>query len=79
MPDHKGERELRAVYLLLVGAALGLGALAFLTFQVTDSLAPLPVAGRGAILAAFCGAAGLFSLFVWLQRKARRQRQREGK
>lgn len=69
-----GGRELRAVYLLLAGAALGLGSLAFVTFRVTDSLAPLPVAGRGAILAAFCGAAGLFSLFVWLQRKARRQR-----
>lgn len=72
-----GAEKLRAVYLLLAGAALGLGALAFLTFQVTDRLAPLPVAGRGAILAAFCGAAGLFSLFVWLQRKARRQRARD--
>lgn len=68
---------MRAVYLVFIGAAVGLGLLAFLTFQVTDGMAPLPTAGRWAIVAAFTGAAGLFSLFVFLQRKARRDRERQ--
>ncbi len=69
---------MRALAVLLIGVGLGLGLLGFLTFQVTDNMAPLPLAGRGAILAAFCGAAGLFGLFVWLQHKARRQRALDG-
>ncbi|MBP7339827.1 hypothetical protein [Niveispirillum sp.] len=64
---------MRAFILVLIGATLGLGALTYATFRSTETLAPLPVAGRGAILAAVIGAGGLFSLFVWLQRQGRRR------
>lgn len=64
---------MRAFILVLIGAALGLSALTWATFHTTESLAPLPIAGRGAILAAILGAGGLFSLFVWLQRLGRRR------
>lgn len=67
---------MRPVILLFLGATAGLGALAYATFRTTETLAPLPVAGRGAIAAAFIGAGLLFSLFVWLQRKGRRNRDR---
>ncbi|MFY8094594.1 MAG: hypothetical protein ACOVN0_14045 [Niveispirillum sp.] len=66
---------MRAFILVLIGVALGLGALTYATFHTTETLAPLPTAGRGAILAAILGAAGLFSLFVWLQRQGRRRSQ----
>lgn len=64
---------MRAFILLLIAAALGLGALTYATFRSTETLAPLPVAGRGAILAAVIGAGLLFGLFVWLQRQGRRR------
>ncbi|MFV3075964.1 hypothetical protein [Niveispirillum fermenti] len=64
---------MRAVMLLFIAAALGLGMLAFATFRATETLAPLPLAGRGAIAAAFIGAGLLFGLFVWLQRQSRRR------
>ncbi len=67
---------MRPVILLFLGAVIGLGTLAYFTFRTTETLAPLPVAGRGAIAAAFIGAGLLFSLFVWLQRKGRRDRNR---
>lgn len=64
---------MRAVILLFCGAIAGLGALAVATFRTTETLAPLPLGGRGAILAAFIGAGLLFCLFVWLQRQSRRR------
>lgn len=64
---------MRAFIFVLVGAGLGLGALTYATFRTTETLAPLPTAGRGAILAAVIGAGLLFSLFVWLQRQGRRR------
>ncbi|OYQ31401.1 hypothetical protein CHU95_19800 [Niveispirillum lacus] len=66
---------MRAFIVLLIGAMLGMGALTYATFHTTETLAPLPTAGRGAILAAVLGAAGLFSLFVWLQRQGRHRDQ----
>lgn len=67
---------MRAFILLLIGAVLGLGALTYATFRSTETLAPLPVAGRGAIFAAMVGAGLLFGLFVWLQRQGRRDRDK---
>ncbi|MFV3126000.1 LPXTG cell wall anchor domain-containing protein [Niveispirillum sp. KHB5.9] len=69
---------MRPFILVLIAAALGLGALTYATFRTTEMLAPLPTAGRGAVFAAFVGAGLLFSLFVWLQRKSRKK-GRDGK
>lgn len=66
---------MRAILLLLIVAFLALGLLAYTTFQVTGMLAPLPLAGRGAILAAIVGAGGLFCLFIWLQHRGRRDKK----
>lgn len=64
---------MRAVILLFIAATLGLCLLAFATFRATEMLAPLPLAGRGAIAAAFIGAGLLFGLFLWLQWQSRRR------
>lgn len=60
---------MRAIAALFILTTLGLGALAYTAFHITDGLAPLPLAGRGAVAAGAIGAALLFTLFMWLRRR----------